>query len=69
MTLKKMPTKSCISIHALARRATCRRQTRQGRTSISIHALARRATHFSFLSHIDSSDFNPRSRKESDSYI
>ena len=34
--------------------------------TISIHALARRATRFFSLSRIACSDFNPRSRKESD---
>ena len=80
-----------ISIHALARRATCHRQTHRGRTNISIHALARRATILFFrplsppLISIHALarrathscrrllrrqyNFNPRSRKESDSGI
>ena len=36
---------------------------------ISIHALARRATSREQGLHVPEKDFNPRSRKESDSYI
>ena len=57
-----------ISIHALARRATINTNNPDNNTLISIHALARRATHAHLFRKISATDFNPRSRKESDAY-
>ena len=58
-----------ISIHALARRATLNIVQRVRLVNISIHALARRATATPFLAPFSVFDFNPRSRKESDTVI
>ena len=55
-----------ISIHALARRATDIKDLPVDAQTISIHALARRATLYVIHLHQPLSDFNPRSRKESD---
>ena len=58
-----------ISIHALARRATENPLQRNTNLKISIHALARRATKICFYVHWQIGNFNPRSRKESDTTI
>ena len=55
-----------ISIHALARRATPMPICDFAARIISIHALARRATSAPQLFASSHTDFNPRSRKESD---
>ena len=55
-----------ISIHALARRATHVFSNIFMSGYISIHALARRATADTLNLFLTSVDFNPRSRKESD---
>ena len=55
-----------ISIHALARRATSTVTHCIAWQTISIHALARRATCRRQTHQGSTSDFNPRSRKESD---
>ena len=57
-----------ISIHALARRATYNLPTQGADIDISIHALARRATFQVYLPSPGPAHFNPRSRKESDSF-
>ena len=59
-------TLECISIHALARRATHVFSNIFMSGYISIHALARRATADTLNLFLTSVDFNPRSRKESD---
>ena len=55
-----------ISIHALARRATPVFPDEAVWDKISIHALARRATCRRFDGYHQRNNFNPRSRKESD---
>ena len=55
-----------ISIHALARRATVPYRLLWKNWKISIHALARRATCRRFDGYHQRNNFNPRSRKESD---
>ena len=56
----------CISIHALAKRATLQFLNRYGKIIISIHALAKRATRYISLHFVAEIDFNPRPRKEGD---
>ena len=46
-----LPSSARVSIHALAKRATCREHERMQSIVVSIHALAKRATHLN-RSHI-----------------
>ena len=55
-----------ISIHALAKRATCARTHCTLANRISIHALAKRATTPVMLGVPATKNFNPRPRKEGD---
>ncbi len=55
-----------VSIHALARRATCSLSTHHHTGVVSIHALARRATPHGAAPAVGVRSFNPRPRTEGD---
>ena len=57
-----------ISIHALVKRATYRFSGLSPIKAISIHALVKRATWEEMMLKITNMDFNPRPRKEGDSF-
>ena len=58
-----------ISIHALAKRATKVWKKKRHFETISIHALAKRATFIACVNCLFRKYFNPRPRKEGDSFV